>query len=86
MSDEEKNIVTNRAAFHEYHILEKYEAGIALTGTEVKRFPKLTTGLTAYTRTEGVAGTTSQIVTRSGWAAMARPVGAPPRLTEPPRP
>ena len=36
MSDEEKIIVTNRAAFHEYHILEKYEAGIALTGTEVK--------------------------------------------------
>ena len=36
MSDEEKVLVTNRAAFHEYHILEKYEAGIALTGTEVK--------------------------------------------------
>jgi SsrA-binding protein len=36
MSDEEKLIVTNRSAFHEYHILEKYEAGIALTGTEVK--------------------------------------------------
>lgn len=36
MSDEEKIIITNRAAFHEYHILEKYEAGIALTGTEVK--------------------------------------------------
>ncbi|MGH9901171.1 MAG: SsrA-binding protein SmpB [Pyrinomonadaceae bacterium] len=33
---EEKVVVTNRAAFHEYHILEKYEAGIALTGTEVK--------------------------------------------------
>ncbi len=33
---EEKVIVTNRAAFHEYHILDKYEAGIALTGTEVK--------------------------------------------------
>jgi SsrA-binding protein len=33
---EEKNIVTNRNAFHEYHILDKYEAGIALTGTEVK--------------------------------------------------
>lgn len=32
----EKNILTNRAAFHEYHILEKFEAGIALTGTEVK--------------------------------------------------
>lgn len=36
MSDEENVIVTNRAAFHEYHILDKYEAGIALTGTEVK--------------------------------------------------
>lgn len=36
MADEEKNVVTNRAAFHEYHILDKYEAGIALTGTEVK--------------------------------------------------
>ena len=36
MSEEEKNIVTNRAAFHEYHILDKFEAGIALTGTEVK--------------------------------------------------
>ena len=33
---EEKNLVTNRAAFHEYHILDKYEAGIALQGTEVK--------------------------------------------------
>jgi SsrA-binding protein len=33
---EEKNLVTNRAAFHEYHILEKYEAGVALQGTEVK--------------------------------------------------
>jgi SsrA-binding protein len=36
MADEEKTIVTNRAAFHEYHILDKHEAGIALTGTEVK--------------------------------------------------
>jgi len=36
MADEEKNIVTNRAAFHEYHILDKFEAGIVLTGTEVK--------------------------------------------------
>ncbi len=33
---EEKVLVQNRAAFHEYHILDKYEAGIALTGTEVK--------------------------------------------------
>ena len=33
---EEKVVVTNRAAFHEYHILDRYEAGVALTGTEVK--------------------------------------------------
>ena len=35
-SDEEKVIVTNRAALHEYHILDRYEAGAVLTGTEVK--------------------------------------------------
>ena len=36
MSAEEKDIINNRAAFHEYHILDRYEAGIALKGTEVK--------------------------------------------------
>src|SRR6266513_1530313 len=36
VASEEKALVTNRAAFHEYHISDKYEAGIALTGTEVK--------------------------------------------------
>ncbi|HEX8649319.1 MAG TPA: SsrA-binding protein SmpB [Pyrinomonadaceae bacterium] len=35
-SKEEKALVTNRAAFYEYHISDKYEAGVALTGTEVK--------------------------------------------------
>jgi len=29
-------IATNRKAFHDYHILENYEAGIELKGTEVK--------------------------------------------------
>jgi len=33
---EHKDLAANRAAWHEYHILDKYEAGIALTGTEVK--------------------------------------------------
>ena len=33
---QEKVLATNRAAYHNYHILDKYEAGIALTGTEVK--------------------------------------------------
>src|ERR1043165_10081137 len=36
MAGEEKVIVTNRAAFHEYHILDRVEAGVVLTGTEVK--------------------------------------------------
>src|SRR6202162_416331 len=33
---QEKVLATNRAAFHNYHISTKYEAGAALTGTEVK--------------------------------------------------
>src|ERR1044071_119707 len=36
MPAEEKNIVTNRSALHEYHVLDRFEAGVALTGTEVK--------------------------------------------------
>ncbi|MHB9013272.1 MAG: SsrA-binding protein SmpB [Ignavibacteriaceae bacterium] len=34
--DEEKNITVNRKARFEYSIIETYEAGIVLTGTEVK--------------------------------------------------
>jgi SsrA-binding protein len=33
---EEKNITVNRKARHEYSIIQTYEAGIVLTGTEVK--------------------------------------------------
>ncbi len=36
MSADGKDIINNRNAFFEYHILDKYEAGIALRGTEVK--------------------------------------------------
>lgn len=36
MSAAEKDIIVNRNAFFEYHILDKYEAGVALRGTEVK--------------------------------------------------
>ena len=35
-ANEEKVLATNRGAFHEYHIATTYEAGVALTGTEVK--------------------------------------------------
>lgn len=33
---EGKEIINNRHAYHEFHILDKYEAGVALQGTEVK--------------------------------------------------
>jgi len=32
----DKEIINNRQAYHEYHILEKFEAGAVLLGTEVK--------------------------------------------------
>jgi len=31
-----KQVASNRKAYHEYHILEKFEAGVELYGTEVK--------------------------------------------------
>jgi len=36
VATEEKVLATNRAAFHDYHVSTKYEAGAALMGTEVK--------------------------------------------------
>ena len=37
---DKKVITTNRKAFHDYHIFEKYVAGIVLTGTEIKSIRK----------------------------------------------
>ena len=34
--ERDKLIVDNRRARHDYHLLDRYEAGIVLTGTEVK--------------------------------------------------
>jgi SsrA-binding protein len=34
--EEERTVATNRRARHDYQILERFEAGIALTGSEVK--------------------------------------------------
>ena len=31
-----RQLASNRRAFHEYHVHERFEAGLALTGTEVK--------------------------------------------------
>jgi len=39
MTEQEKKIqvvTTNRKAFHNYHIVERFEAGLSLVGTEVK--------------------------------------------------
>lgn len=36
MRREAKTVATNRKAYHDFRIEEKFEAGIALTGTEVK--------------------------------------------------
>ncbi len=35
-----KIITTNKKAFHEYHIFDKYDAGMVLTGTEIKSVRK----------------------------------------------
>ena len=34
--DDRRPLAANRKALHDYHVLERFEAGIALTGTEVK--------------------------------------------------
>jgi len=36
VAEDLKIIATNKKAFHNYHVLERYEAGIVLSGTEVK--------------------------------------------------
>jgi SsrA-binding protein len=49
-----KTIATNRKALHNYYILDSLEAGIALTGTEIKsiRAGRVSLG-DAYVRPEG---------------------------------
>ena len=32
----DRPLAANRRAFHDYHVLERFEAGVVLTGTEVK--------------------------------------------------
>ena len=51
---ETKSITTNRQAFHDYDIEETYEAGIALTGTEIKSVRRGKVNLRdSYARIEG---------------------------------
>ncbi len=49
-----KLIATNRRASHEYHLLERYEAGVELVGTEVKSLRQKAASLQdAYGAVEG---------------------------------
>jgi len=49
-----KTIATNRKAYHNYHVQESLEAGIALTGTEIKSIRAGRMNLVdAYIRPEG---------------------------------
>ena len=40
MQENTKTITTNKKAFHEYFVVESFEAGISLVGTEVKSLRK----------------------------------------------
>ena len=49
-----RNIAENRKAFHDYHFLETFEAGIVLLGTEVKAIREGRVNLRdSYARVEG---------------------------------
>jgi SsrA-binding protein len=49
-----ENIAENRKAFHDYHLIETFEAGIALQGTEVKSIREGRVNLRdSYARVEG---------------------------------
>ena len=50
----EKNLVVNRKALHDYEVLERVEAGLALTGSEIKSIRAGKVSLQeAYVRPEG---------------------------------
>ena len=50
----EKLVADNRKAFHDFHILETFEAGVALLGTEVKAIREGRVNLRdSYARAEG---------------------------------
>ncbi len=53
MNMDVKTVATNKKAFHNYYIGEKYEAGIALTGSEIKSVREGKVSLSdAYVRPE----------------------------------
>ncbi len=50
----QRNVAENRKAFHDYHILETFEAGVVLVGTEVKAIREGNVNLRdSFARVEG---------------------------------
>jgi SsrA-binding protein len=50
----QKSIAENRKAYHDYHIIETFEAGVALLGTEVKAIREGNVNLRdSYARVDG---------------------------------
>ena len=50
----QKSIAENRKAFHDYHIMETFEAGVQLLGTEVKAIREGNVNLRdSYARVDG---------------------------------
>ena len=51
---ERKSIAKNRRAFHEYEILETFEAGLELTGTEVRSLRLTLVPVSMYFKENGL--------------------------------
>lgn len=81
MGDIEKVVTVNRKARHEYEILEKYEAGISLLGSEVKSLRDGRANLKdSYAAIEG-----DRVVLRNCHISAYQPAG-PHNQHEPERP
>lgn len=81
MSDNEKVVTVNRKARHDYEILEKYEAGISLLGSEVKALREGRANLKdSYASIEG-----NRVTLRKCHIGPYRPAG-PHHQHEPERP
>ncbi len=53
MAKDSRTITTNRKAYHDYHVLESFEAGIVLKGSEIKSIREGRVNLSdAYARPE----------------------------------
>ena len=73
MAEENRNITQNRKAFHDYHIFDKYVAGIVLTGTEIKSIRKGMLNLKdSYAKIENVPTKVSQLENDSNYTSEAQ--------------